>query len=204
MNETNESTKQGFFGVVLNPQSYLNIAYLLLALPLGIAYFTFLVTGLSLGFGLIVTLAGIPILLLVLGGASLFTKFERWSAQEMLKQQVPQPSARVAVGGWWTRLKAHLGNRFTWTGILYLLLKFPVGLATFIIAVTLISVTFCLLAAPVSIWTNDSLTWGSWEFDPFPWSLISILVGIPMIFISLHLLNGLAKLSGKMTRGMLG
>jgi len=204
MNETNESTKRGFFGVVANPQSYLNIAYLLLALPLGIAYFTFLVTGLSLGFGLIVTLAGIPILLLVLGGSSLLTKFERWSAQELLRQQTPQPSAQPVVGGWWTRLKSHLGNRLTWTGILYLLLKFPVGLATFIIAVTLISVTIALLAAPASIWTSDSLTWGDWEFDPFPWSLIATIVGIPMIFISLHLINGLAKLSGRMTRALLG
>jgi len=203
MNDTNESTKRGFFGVVVNPQSYLNIAYLLLALPLGIAYFTFLVTGLSLGFGLIITLAGIPILLLVLGGSSLFTKFERWSAQEMLKQQMPQPSGQLVSGGWWTCLKSHLGNRLTWTGIFYLLLKFPVGIATFTIAVTLISVTIGLVFAPAYMWTSNDLTWGDWEFDPFTWSWILTLIGIPMIFISLHMINGLAKLSGKMTRILL-
>ncbi len=38
-----------FFGVVTDPQSYLNIVYLLSGLLLGIAYFVFLVTGLSLG-----------------------------------------------------------------------------------------------------------------------------------------------------------
>ena len=43
-----------FFGVVADPQSYLNIFYLLLAFPLGIAYFVFLVTGISVGTGLIV------------------------------------------------------------------------------------------------------------------------------------------------------
>jgi len=43
-----------FFGVVADPQSYLNIFYLLLAFPLGIAYFVFLVTGISVGTGLII------------------------------------------------------------------------------------------------------------------------------------------------------
>ena len=41
----------GFVGVIANPQSYLNIVYLLLAFPLGTFYFVFLVTGLSLGLG---------------------------------------------------------------------------------------------------------------------------------------------------------
>ncbi len=54
------------FGVYFRPQTYLNLLYLLLAFPLGLAYFVFLVTGLSLGFGLIITLAGIPILVLML------------------------------------------------------------------------------------------------------------------------------------------
>ncbi len=204
MNGTNETRKRGFFGVVIDPQSYLNIVYLLLALPLGIAYFTFLVTGLSLGFGLIITLVGIPILLLVLGGSSLLVKFERWAAQEVLKQQIVQPSAQPVDGGWWTRLKAHLGNRITWTGLLYLLLKFPVGIATFTIVVTVISVTIGFVTAPAYTWASDSLTWGSWEFDPFPWSWILTLIGIPLIFTSLHLINGIAYLSGKMAQVMLG
>ena len=42
------------FSVVVRPQTYLNIFYLLLSFPLGIAYFVFLVTGLSVGFGLLI------------------------------------------------------------------------------------------------------------------------------------------------------
>jgi hypothetical protein len=63
------SKKLGFFGVIVDPQSYLNIVYLLVAFPLGTFYFVFLITGLSFGFGLFITLFGIPILLLVLGGS---------------------------------------------------------------------------------------------------------------------------------------
>ena len=56
------------FGAVIEPQSYVNILYLFLVFPLGIVYFMFLVTGLSLGFGLLIIWAGIPILMLVLMG----------------------------------------------------------------------------------------------------------------------------------------
>ena len=65
MNESTTGLKR-LFGVVTNPQSYLNIVYLLLAFPLGTFYFVFLVTGLSLGAGLSITLLGIPLLGLVL------------------------------------------------------------------------------------------------------------------------------------------
>ena len=39
-----------FFDVIVKPHTWRNVGYLLLAFPLGIFYFVFLVTGLSLGF----------------------------------------------------------------------------------------------------------------------------------------------------------
>ena len=85
--------KRGFFGVVADPQSYLNIIYLLLVFPLGTFYFVFLVTGLSLGFGLLITLLGIPILLLVLGGSWVLCGFERAVAITVLKEEIPVASS---------------------------------------------------------------------------------------------------------------
>jgi len=198
------SKKRGFFGVVAEPQSYLNIVYLLLAFPLGTFYFVFLVTGLSLGFGLIITLVGIPILLLVLSGSWVLCRFERQVAITLLNEDIPLSVSRPASGGLWSRVKALLKDSVTWTGVLYLFLKFPLGIVTFTIAVTLIAVTVGLLAAPTYMWTSDPLVWGSWSFDPFPWSWILTIIGIPMVFISLHLLNATAVVFGRMTRVMLG
>jgi hypothetical protein len=121
-----------------------------------------------------------------------------------LKEDVPSPSGQPTSQGLWPRVKAHLTDKVTWTGLFYLLLKFPVGIATFTVAVTLVSVTLGLLFAPAYAWTSDPLAWGVWEFDPFPWSWIATLLGIPMIFISLHLINGMALLSGRMARVLLG
>ncbi len=198
------SKKRGFFGVVAEPQSYLNIVYLLLAFPLGTFYFVFLVTGLSLGFGLIITLVGIPILLLVLSGSWVLCRFERQVAITLLNEDIPLSVSPPASGGLWSRVKVLLKDRVTWTGVLYLLLKFPLGIMTFTIAVTLIAVTVGFLAAPTYMWTSDSIVWGSWSFDPFPWSWILTIIGIPMVFISLHLMNAIAVVFGRMTRVMLG
>ncbi len=199
-----ESGNKRFFGVVVDPQSYLNILYLLLAFPLGTIYFVFLVTGLSLGFGLLITLIGIPILLLVLGGSWALCGFERGIATALLKEEILSSSEQPTSQGLWARLKEHLTDRVTWTGMLYLFLKFPIGIATFTIARTLISVTIGLLFAPAYAWTSDPLIWGAWVFDPFPWSWIATLIGIPMIFISLHLMNGVALLSSRMVRVLIG
>ncbi len=197
------SKKRGFCGVVAEPQSYLNIVYLLLAFPLGTFYFVFLVTGLSLGFGLIITLVGIPILLLVISGSWVLCRFERQVAITLLNEDIPLSVSPPASGGLWSRVKVLLKDRVTWTGVLYLLLKFPLGIVTFTIAVTLIAVTVGFLAAPTYMWTSDSIVWGSWSFDPFPWSWILTIIGIPMVFISLHLMNAIAVVFGRMTRAML-
>jgi len=198
----NISKKRGFFGVIIDPQSYLNIVYLLVAFPLGTFYFVFLVTGLSLGFGLIITLVGIPILLLVLAGSWALCKLERNVAITMLKEDIPPASSQPMSQGLWSRIKMHLTNRATWTGILYLLLKFPVGTATFTIAVTLISVSLGLLTAPI-YYSFVDMGWGVWNIDMLWEAFVLTIIGIPMVFISLHLLNTTATAFVGMTRAML-
>ena len=120
-----EWRKAPFVGVVANPQSYLNIVYLLMGLPLGIAYFVFLVTGISLGFGLGVLGVGLPILALVLAVSWALCQFERVLAVGLLNEDIPpverkELSGQVDLGdtslgtgerlfiGAWRRLKAHL------------------------------------------------------------------------------------------------
>ena len=103
-----------FFDVVAKPKTWRNVGYLLLAFPLGIFYFVFLVTGLSLGFGLFITLLGIPILVGVLAAAYGMGEFERTTTNLLLDQNTP-PSHRLAVpGGLRPKVKALVGSSETW------------------------------------------------------------------------------------------
>ena len=198
------SSRPGFFGAIVDPQSYLNIVYLLLALPLGILYFSFLVTGLSLGAGLLITLAGIPILLFVLAGSSVLCKLERVLAVRLLKLDIPTRPGKAVSGGLWSRTKALLSDRLTWKGMLYLLFKFPIGVATFAIAVTLLALSIGFVFAPAYMWASEPLVWGGLVLSPYPWAWALTAIGIPLVFVSLRVLNAMATGLGDMTRAMLG
>ena len=65
------------FGVVVRLQTYLNLLYLFIAFPLGLAYFIFLVTGLSVGISLVIIWVGLPILLFMLAAWWVLAIFER-------------------------------------------------------------------------------------------------------------------------------
>ena len=86
--------------------------------------------------------------------------------------------------------------------MLYLFLKFPLGIVTFTIAVTLISVSFGLFAAPI-YYSFVDMGWSVWNIDMLWEAFVLTLIGIPMVFISLHLMNGAASVSGRLVRVML-
>ena len=204
--DSGADARTGFFGVIAKAQSYLNIVYLLLGLPLGTLYFTLLVTGFSVGVSLIViALLGIPLLIglwYVVRGVMVF---ERGLASTLLDVDMgPIPPLPSVDGGLWTRFKAFMSDGPTWRGIQFLLLRFPAGVATFTISVTAISVSVGLAFAPVYMWTSDDVTWGPWTFDPFPWSFALVPIGILLVFVSLHAMNALAAACGRWAKWSLG
>lgn len=181
------------FGVLFRAATYRNLAYLALAFPLGLFYFVFLVTGLALGFGLYVIAVGLPLLVLVFLCWRLFIRFERLQSRWLLGQQV----GAEPVQSWgsdrrpWPWLKSRLASPVSWKGFLFLLLKFPLGLASFVIVVTLGALSGALLLAPV-LYTRV-------PFEVFDatvatagqaWLLAAI--GLMLTLLSLHLINGVA------------
>ena len=106
--------------------------------------------------------------------------------------------------GTWRQFKAQLSDRLTWTGMLYLLIKFPIGVASFVIVVTLVSVTAALLGAPFFYGIGDGTDFGFWEIDELWEALVLMLAGVPTLFASLHIMNGAAYVSGQVARVMLG
>ena len=205
MNETIDIVKQ-FFGVVAREGTYLNIIYLLLAFPLGTAYFVFLVTGLSLGLGLSITLLGIPILLLMLIAWWGLIVFERQLAIWLLHVDIPPISRDTASGqSIWVQLKAHLSNPLTWKGLVYLFARFPLGIFSFIVAFTLIALTGALVFAPLTYTNPESQMYiFSLHIDTLYEAVICSIVGLGVGLISMHIMNGLAFVSGRFTSLMLG
>ena len=159
-----------------------------------------------MGIGLMVlALIGIPILIGLWYVVHAFLQLERSMAVGVVGVDVAPIDALPAwPGGLWRHFKHFMGHAPTWKGIAYLLLRFPAGIATFTVAVTLVSTSLGMTFAPVYMWTSDDLTWGSWAFDPFWWSFLLVPVGIVMVFVSLHVMNALATACAKWTRWSIG
>src|SRR3954451_13972267 len=76
---------------LVRPRTYRRILYLLLAFPLGTAYFCFLVTILSTGLGLAITLVGIPVLIGALFAWRAMAQLERRLVGSLLDTEIRAP-----------------------------------------------------------------------------------------------------------------
>src|SRR4051794_10218491 len=109
--------------------------FLLSAFPVAIVSFTVLVTGLSVGIGLLITLVGIPILLLTLYAARGFAALERarltWVADLSSSTPTYRKRSESALRSW----LAVLGDRQLWLDLLHGVLVLPLATITWSITV---------------------------------------------------------------------
>lgn len=140
--------RPGLLSDLLRPRTYAEGLYLLLSFPLGLAYFCALAVGLALGASLVIVWVGLPLLLLVLVGALAAANFERLLAARLLGVRLHRFPRPRPTDGWWPWAVQRLGDVGTWKALLYLLVKFPFGLASFTLVVVLLSLSFGLLSVP--------------------------------------------------------
>jgi len=211
MEKSNQALSQ-LLGIIFNRQAYQNLIYLGAAFPLSIFYFVFLVSGISTGISLLIIWVGIPILLLVGIGWWFIARFERFMAIHILKEDIPEmvrPSRESA--DIWKRFKAYFTNPVTWKSLLYLLLKFPLGMATFVILITMVSLTLAFLSMPLSYDSMPPFQAGIsigmglpvWHIDSLTDALLCVVIGLLLWPATLHITNGLAWVHAKFARLML-
>ncbi len=123
--------------------------------PFGVAYFVFLIGGLALALSLSVVFVGIPLLLLMLSSARTLATLDRKVMAAILDVDPPPDFEDVNMRGanLGQRLGMLLGSGATWRSLLYLLLKLPVGIATFMLSFfILFPLAFeVLILAPLTI-----------------------------------------------------
>ena len=193
-----ETSLREFLMVAYRKQTYMNILYLLFSFPLGTAYFIFLVTGLSLGFGLLLVWIGIPVLVLVFLAWWEIASFERQMAIWLLGVDIPplslKPVNEKSILG---RTLYRLKSPVTWKALLFLLVKFPLGILSLVVMAFLVSLTLGMLINPILYLVGESFVNNLQE---------AILVSISGIFVglaSMHVLNLLAHISGSFAKMML-
>jgi signal transduction histidine kinase len=183
--------------------------YILIGFPLAIGYIVFFATGLGTGFGLLVVLVGFVILAFVLFAAALAMRLERWLAIHLLSAQIPplnlrkarpeRERARVGHNGR-TRtivstLRDYLTSASLWKGLVLLVIKLPLIIVVFVIALIPTALTIGFALAPLlgyvnSGWAVQLTSGGAW---------VTGLMAIPSAIVTIGVLDGIRSVLRRLT-----
>ena len=133
----------------VHPMTLVRAVHLALMFPFGIASFVFLVVTLAVGGSLIWTLIGPIVLLVGLYVSRWFGDLEAWRVRHVAGIELRRPPTGIERGqSFRQQVKTRLIDPPTWTGLVYLLIQFPIGIAAFVGLVVGGAVTVAFIGAP--------------------------------------------------------
>ena len=131
-----------FFGVLGDPLAYSSLFYMILSLATGIFYFVWTVTGLSLSLGLCILIIGLPFAALFISTVRALALVEGRLIEAMLGERMPRRPLYADRGKTFgARVKGMFVDPRTWSTLLYMLLKLPLGIIYFVFAVAGLSMS---------------------------------------------------------------
>jgi len=194
---------------LVSPRTWLAMTSHLAGLVLGIAAFVMIVTGLCLGYSLLVlALVGLPLLGLTLRLASWFAVAERARVGLMLGVRVPAWPAESRTGYRWG-IVPHwrtLGERATWGEIGYALLRLPASAVAVTVSIACWSASLVLLTLPLY---NKDLPSGGAKIGDVVFTgtatmASSAAIGLVLLLIAPQLTRGFGRMDAGLARWLLG
>ncbi|MDZ4180799.1 MAG: sensor domain-containing protein [Coriobacteriia bacterium] len=196
-----------FFGVLVDPAAWGALFYMVLSLATGIAYFTIVVTGLSMTAGLAVLIVGIPFALLFLAVVRAVSFVEGRIVEGLLGERMPRRPRTVGQsGGVIERIKDWLVDYRTWTTMLYMGLQLVLGIIYFTVVVTAVAVCASLIALPfVQAATGQPfIMFGGTSYLIEPWAFpLFVIAGLLGAVITLWIARGVGALHGSYAKALL-
>lgn len=196
-------------GVVAEGQTYKNLLYVFLAFPLGLLYYVVLTIGFVLGLALSVLLVGLGVLLATVVGVRYIASFERGLANRLLGTDIAAPDDVEPDGDGIVALaKAYLSASSTWRGLGFVLLKFWVGILSFILFALFVGVAVDLMLAPVFPEGTLNVTVNDQELvkllDTNIQRALAVPAGAVLAIAGMHVQNAFARVSGSVASSLLG
>ncbi|GGW79939.1 histidine kinase [Streptomyces lucensis JCM 4490] len=197
-------------------RSWREFGYVLLSLPVSIVLFTWAVTMVALGAGLLVTFLGVPVLAAALAGCRGFGVLERARARGLLRLDVPDPEPlRTRGPGAMAWMGAVLKSGASWRHLAYAVVQFPWAVFSFSVALSFWTVGWTLLSYPLWFWvfpayagTGGVQLYGDQHHSVYldnPFEItVTALVGLLFTLVTPWLVRALTTVDGLLVRGLLG
>ena len=196
-----------FFAIFGDPLAYSSLFYMLLSLATGIFYFTWTITGLSLSLGLCVMIFGIPFAVLFISTVRALALVEGRLIESMLGVRMPRRPLYADRGKPFTaRIKAMFVDPRTWSTLLYMVLKLPLGIIYFVLAVVGLSLSLGLAVSPITMamFGIGLVNINDYAIAPPLWALpLTLPLGIALLCLTLHLARGIGRMQGQLAKHFL-
>jgi hypothetical protein len=180
-------------------------AYLTLGLLTSILAFSVWVAALTLSLTLAILIVGLPV---IIGSAYVM----RWTA-ELDRQNAALVFGRPVRGVYRSHRAGSLGARVLntvrdpqlWRDLAWLITHSIVGFAFGVVAVTLVASVVGLATLPLWYWSMpEGVEFGLWNADSLPLAFASALLAIPLAFVTVWVMRGMATLHASLAVELLG
>lgn len=200
-----------FFRVFSDSRAYTCLFFMLLSLVTGIVYFTVTVTGLAMSAGMLVLIIGIPFFLLFLGVVRVLALAEGRLVESLTGVRMPRrPVYAQRDIPFFERIKAMLVDRHTWLTLFYMILKLPLGILYFTVAVSGLATSLGLIAGSIfqalidSGITTFGIPAGEFHSDMPTWLLpFAFALGVVLLTAVMHLAKGVGIMHGHLAKALL-
>jgi uncharacterized membrane protein len=196
-----------FFGIFADAGAWGSLIYMFFAMVTGIIYFTWAVTGISIGASMLFLIIGIPIIILFLYSVRGIGFVEGRIVEALLGERMPRrirfTDKNVKL---WDKIKNLLTDRTTWTGILYLILQLPIGIIYFTAMITFIVLSIAFIFTPIIgiFWNIPIVYFGYVEYHiPFWLMMLIMVTGFLLLTITMHLAKFVGKIHGRYAKALL-
>ncbi|MGH3744732.1 MAG: sensor histidine kinase [Mycobacteriales bacterium] len=205
-----------FFTALFTRRTWAELLYALVALPQGVFGFVFVVVTVSLSLGLMVTFVGLPLL----AGSGLVARWIGWQWREgtnlFLGWNTPAPGRFRRGRGLFGWIGACLKDGTAWRARVYLALKLPLGIASFVTATVFYA--YGLWSLSYGIWhrwlpcnTDDAgvchhatQLWNGYYVDTAPSILWMAAVGLVLLLLAPWVVRGVLAVDRLAVRALLG
>jgi signal transduction histidine kinase len=193
------------------------IRYTAVGLPLGIAGFGVTVAFLAFGVSYSVAYVGLPLLAAGSIAARWFGSVHRGLARRLLGVRIAEPPPLERGPGVFGWLRAQLTDIVAWRARGYLVLKFPLAVAGFVIVVGLWGTAVGYILAPIpwalgadfttagarQVTTHWVIRYGDFAFDTWPRMILLVVLGVAMLLLAPWALRAVLALDKQLMLGLL-
>ncbi|MCU1393819.1 MAG: desK 7 [Ilumatobacteraceae bacterium] len=201
------------YGPLVQGRTWATTLHLLLDLAFGIAWFTVVVTMLSVSAGLMVTLIGLPLLVATVGFGRLIGAAERARVRAVFGTRLDAFPRRHREGSLWHRARLAIGDGAGWRGIGYAFIALPWGILTFTLTVVTWSVSIACAGFPIAaFFIPESSTGGPYRFGDhyvlhgwgrFGYGFGTFVIGLALLVAAPRIIRGLGNADRWIVRALL-